>query len=101
MLQGDGSIVDVEQAVTETQTRSSKGVGNTQFLNTIIKAQEQIARIWGFEKKPDEPDVEEGIRWDEFTPEEIDRRIKAVRKWNESRRQKVIEATAEPEKKIH
>ena len=96
-LQADGSIADVQPAVTESTTRSSKGVGNTGFLNTIIKAQEQIAKIWGFEKVDrDMPEVEEGVDWAEFTPEEIDKRIKAVRAWNERRRQKVIEATAEP-----
>ena len=87
---------------TETVTRSSQGVGKPQFLNVIIKAQDAIARIWGFDRH-EASLVEDAtkVKWEDFTVEEIERRMRAIKEWNDGRRQKVIDAKTEKVEKVH
>ncbi len=68
----------------------------------ITKAQEAIGKIWGFGRTEETPvDDKTTIQWEDYTVDEINRRIEAVRKWNEKRRLAVEKAAGGKPERIH
>ena len=78
-----------EESCRDTKT---KGFGDPRYLQVILKAKEQVAKLWGLTREQP-PGAEQTVDWDDFTFDEIDRRIAAIKKWNDKRRLAAAKST--------